>query len=44
MGVYDKVMLRKRALIEKIFDQLKNISKIEHSSNVDKIPIKFLTM
>ena len=26
----DKVLLRKRAIIESVFDQLKNISQIEH--------------
>jgi hypothetical protein len=31
MSIYDKVMLRKRALIETIIDQLKNIAQIEHS-------------
>jgi len=31
MPLWDKLMLRKRALIETIFDQLKNISQIEHS-------------
>jgi transposase len=28
---FDKVMLRKRAIIESVMDQLKNISQIEHS-------------
>jgi hypothetical protein len=27
----DKVLLRKRAIIESVFDQLKNISQIEHT-------------
>jgi len=27
----DKILLRKRAIIETVFDQLKNISNIEHS-------------
>lgn len=27
----DKILLRKRAIIETVFDQLKNISQIEHS-------------
>lgn len=27
----DKIMLRKRAIIESVVDQLKNISQIEHS-------------
>jgi len=40
MSVYDKVMLRKRALIETIFDQLKNISQIEHSRH--RSPTNFL--
>lgn len=31
MPMFDKLMLRKRALIESIFDQLKNISQIEHT-------------
>jgi hypothetical protein len=29
--IWDKLMLRKRALIETIYDQLKNISQIEHT-------------
>jgi hypothetical protein len=31
MPVFDKIMLRKRAIIESVMDQLKNISQIEHS-------------
>ena len=31
LPVFDKLMLRKRALIESVIDQLKNISQIEHS-------------
>ena len=31
MDVFDKLMLRKRAIIETIYDQLKNISQIEHT-------------
>jgi hypothetical protein len=31
MHLSDKVLLRKRAIIESIIDQLKNISQIEHS-------------
>ena len=31
VNLYDKLMLRKRALIETVNDQLKNISQIEHS-------------
>ena len=30
-SVFDKIMLRKRAIIESVVDQLKNISQIEHS-------------
>jgi hypothetical protein len=31
MSIFDKIMLRKRAIIESVTDQLKNISQIEHS-------------
>lgn len=31
LRLWDKLMLRKRALIESVIDQLKNISQIEHS-------------
>jgi hypothetical protein len=31
MPLMDKLLLRKRAIIETIIDQLKNISQIEHS-------------
>ena len=31
LPVFDKLMLRKRAVIESVFDQLKNISNVEHS-------------
>lgn len=31
VSVFDKLMLRKRAVIESVIDQLKNISQIEHS-------------
>jgi len=31
MPIFDKILLRKRSIIETIFDQLKNISQIEHS-------------
>ncbi len=31
MHLWDKLMLRKRFIIETVFDQLKNISQIEHS-------------
>ena len=31
VSIFDKIMLRKRAIIESVIDQLKNISQIEHS-------------
>jgi len=31
ISVFDKLLLRKRAIIETVIDQLKNISNIEHS-------------
>jgi Transposase DDE domain len=31
LSMYDKLLLRKRAIIESVFDQLKNISQIEHT-------------
>ncbi|ALT18785.1 transposase [Piscirickettsia salmonis] len=31
MPIIDKILLRKRGVIESVFDQLKNISQIEHS-------------
>lgn len=31
MPYFDKIMLRKRAIVESVMDQLKNISQIEHS-------------
>ncbi len=31
ISMFDKIMLRKRAIIESVIDQLKNISQIEHS-------------
>ena len=31
VNLYDKLMLRKRALIETVNDQLKNISQVEHT-------------
>jgi transposase len=31
LPLFDKLMLRKRAVVESVFDQLKNISNIEHS-------------
>ena len=40
MKLIDKVMLRKRALIETVNDQLKNIFQIEHSRH--RSPLNFL--
>jgi len=31
ISIFDKIMLRKRVIIESVIDQLKNISQIEHS-------------
>ncbi len=36
LSVTDKIMIRKRALIEKVNDELKNIAQIE---NLDVIPL-----
>ena len=40
MDLSDKVLLRRRAIIETINDQLKNISQIEHTRH--RSPINFL--
>jgi hypothetical protein len=40
MPLLDKLLLRKRALIETIIDQLKNISQVEHSRH--RSPLNFL--
>lgn len=40
MDIKDKILLRKRAIIETINDQLKNISQIEHSRH--RSPANFL--
>ncbi len=40
MSLFDKIMLRKRSIIETIHDQLKNISQIEHSRH--RSPVNFL--
>jgi hypothetical protein len=40
MPLMDKILLRKRAIVETIIDQLKNISQIEHSRH--RSPINFL--
>lgn len=39
MALHDKLLLRKRALIESITDQLKNISQIEHTRH--RSPLNF---
>ena len=41
MNIHDKILLRKRALIETIHDELKNICQIEHSRH--RSFINFLT-
>lgn len=40
MPLMDKILLRKRAIVEKIIDQIKNISQIEHSRH--RSPVNFL--
>ena len=40
LGLFDKLLLRKRAIVETIIDQLKNISQIEHTRH--RSPINFL--
>jgi hypothetical protein len=40
MSVFDQLMLRKRALIETINDQLKNIYQIAHTRH--RSPVNFL--
>ena len=40
MPVFDKILLRKRSIIETVIDQLKNISQIEHSRH--RSPTNFL--
>jgi hypothetical protein len=37
MKLWDRLMLRKRFIIETVFDQLKNISQIEHSRHRSRI-------
>jgi len=31
MPLWDKLLLRKRAVVESVIDQLKNVSQVEHS-------------
>ena len=40
MPLFDKLLLRKRGIIETIIDQLKNISQIEHSRH--RSPVNFV--
>lgn len=40
MPLFDKLMLRKRSIIETIHDQLKNFSQIEHTRH--RSPTNFL--
>jgi hypothetical protein len=40
MPIFDKILLRKRSIIETVIDQLKNISQIEHSRH--RSPMNFL--
>ena len=40
MLLTDKLLLRKRAVVESVIDQLKNISQIEHSRH--RSPMNFL--
>ncbi len=44
LSLKDKILLRKRALIETVNDQLKNISQIEHSRHrsASNFPINLL--
>jgi transposase len=37
LPLFDKVLLRKRAVVESIVDQLKNISQIEHSRHRSRV-------
>jgi len=40
MSLLDKLLLRKRAIVETVIDQLKNISQIDHSRH--RSPINYL--
>ena len=40
MPISDKLLLRKRAIIETIIDQLKNISQVEHTRH--RSPVNFM--
>jgi hypothetical protein len=39
LPLFDKILLRKRSIIESVNDQLKNISQIEHSRH--RSPVNF---
>jgi hypothetical protein len=39
LPMFDKILLRKRAIIESVNDQLKNISQIEHTRH--RSPVNF---
>jgi Transposase DDE domain len=40
MPLIDKILLRKRAIVETIIDQLKNISQLEHTRH--RSPVNFM--
>jgi hypothetical protein len=40
MNLMDKILLRKRAIVETVIDQLKNISQIEHTRH--RSPVNFV--
>jgi hypothetical protein len=40
MSLSDRLLLRKRAIVETVIDQLKNISQIEHSRH--RSPVNFM--
>ncbi len=44
MSLTDRILLRKRAIVESVIDQLKNISQIEHSRHrsVTSFPVNLL--
>ena len=43
MSMNDKILLRKRSIIETINDELKNICQIEHSHHTDPLEISLQT-
>ena len=45
MNLYDKVLLRKRSIIETVNDELKNICQIEHTKHrsVDNFVTNLIT-